>query len=252
MQKSYNVYNNLGYWFLFLLAILVPLGFYKSYFSILFQPKPSIIHIHFCFMTLWIVILITQPFLIKYKKFAVHRLIGKISYVIIPCLLIAAWFMIRYSYYHFLENLRANNSSALTDDQMLQQAAGYEAIAFIYITWLASFYLLGIINRKNTVIHSRFMLAAGLTMVGPAVDRIFGYVFQMERFPGNIPLETFSFLVVDVILILLLLRDYKNKKPVWILWTCFIIYLVGEILELTIQNSPIWKNVVTFLMQPSP
>src|SRR5215813_8088804 len=111
MQKTYNIYNNLGYWFLFLLIALIPLGFYKSYFSVLLQPKPSIIHIHFTFMSLWIVTLITQPFLIKYKKFALHRVIGKISYVLVPCLLIAAWFMIRYSYYHFIENLRAGNPS---------------------------------------------------------------------------------------------------------------------------------------------
>jgi hypothetical protein len=251
MQKTYNVYNNLGYYFLLLLAVFVPLGFYKSYFSILLQPKPSIIHIHFGFMATWIVMLIVQPFLIKYNKKRLHRLIGKISYVIIPCLLIVTWFMLRYSYYHFLENLRTTNPS-LTNDQMLQQAAGYDTITFIYITWLALFYFLGIINRKNSVIHSRYMLAAGLTMIGPAVDRMWYYAFGLESFFGKIPLETFAFLLVDVILVFLLARDYRNKKPLRPLSTALIIYIIGEILELTIQNSPVWKNIVAFLMQPVP
>lgn len=254
MQKTTHVYHNLGYGFLFLLIVLVPIGFYKTYFSVLLQPHPSIMHIHFTFMSLWILTLITQPFLIKYKKFNTHRLIGKISYVLVPCLLIAAWFMIRYSYYHFIDQAKANTQNHFTGDQILQQAASYEAIAFVYISWLALFYSLAIINRRQTTIHSRFMLAAGLTMIGPAVDRIFGYAFGMEKFPGNIPIECFSFLVVDIILVTLLLRDYKNKKPVRILWACLVIYLVGEILELylTNQNVQVWKNIVTFLMKPVP
>ena len=75
MQKVYNVYYNLGYWFL-LLIVLVIAGFYTSYFTVFFQPHATIIHIHFTLMTLWIAMLITQPFLIKYKKLAIHRMLG--------------------------------------------------------------------------------------------------------------------------------------------------------------------------------
>jgi hypothetical protein len=90
MEKSYNIYHNLGYWFLFLI-LLVLAGFYSSYFLVFFQPTPSIIHIHFTLMTLWIVMLIVQPFLIKYKKVAIHRMLGKISYVLVP-LVLDFWF----------------------------------------------------------------------------------------------------------------------------------------------------------------
>jgi uncharacterized membrane protein len=99
MHKSYNVYYNLGYWFL-LLIVLVFAGFYPSYFSTFFEPKSSILHIHFTLMTLWVAMLITQPFLIKYKKLAIHRMLGKISYVLVPLVLASAFFMIRYSYYN--------------------------------------------------------------------------------------------------------------------------------------------------------
>lgn len=46
MQKAYNLYYNLGYWFL-LFIVLVVAGFYTSYFSVFFQPTAPLIHVHF-------------------------------------------------------------------------------------------------------------------------------------------------------------------------------------------------------------
>jgi hypothetical protein len=100
MPKSYDVYRNLGYWFLLLIA-LVFAGFYTTYFSVFLQPKASIIHVHFTLMALWIAMLITQPFLIKYSKLAIHRMLGKTSYVLVPLALVSSFLMVRYSYYHF-------------------------------------------------------------------------------------------------------------------------------------------------------
>lgn len=65
--KSYALYPNLGYWFL-LIILLVFGGFYHTYFSVFFKPKAIIIHVHFGLMAAWVVMLIVQPFLIKYKK----------------------------------------------------------------------------------------------------------------------------------------------------------------------------------------
>ena len=67
MKKTYNVYYNLGYWFL-LLIVLVIGGFYTSYFQVFFEPTHPLIHLHFTLMAIWIAMLIVQPFLIKYKK----------------------------------------------------------------------------------------------------------------------------------------------------------------------------------------
>src|SRR5687768_8868619 len=98
MQKSYNFYYNLGYWVI-LLFVLTLIAFYSSYLSIIFRPTVPVIHIHFVLMTLWMMMLIAQPFLIKFKKLSVHRLLGKISYVLVPLVLTSAFFMMRHGYY---------------------------------------------------------------------------------------------------------------------------------------------------------
>ena len=60
MQKSYSAYINLGYWGL-VLIVLAFLGFYASYIVVIFQPKASIIHIHFVLLTLWMIMLCGMP-----------------------------------------------------------------------------------------------------------------------------------------------------------------------------------------------
>ena len=76
MDKSYKY---LGYFFLLLIPLTIA-GFYKTYIVQFPNFKENItyfIHIHAFIATVWIGILILQPFLIVNKKFALHRKVGK-------------------------------------------------------------------------------------------------------------------------------------------------------------------------------
>ena len=254
MQKSYNVYYNLGYWFL-LLIVLVFMGFYTSYFSVFFQPKAAIIHIHFTLMVLWIAMLITQPFLIKYKRLAIHRTLGKISYVLVPFVAASGFLMIRFSYYHFIDNLQQKVTQGLNQfnsDQILQQASDFQAIAVFWLFMFMLFYSLAVINRRKSTVHSRYMLAMALSLLGPTVDRIMIFVFKLEELPASIPIEAAAFFIANVVLGMLLLKDYKNKRPTKTLSTCLLIYIIGQILYFTIPGTHLWQHVMAFLMKPNP
>jgi hypothetical protein len=251
MQKTYNLYYNLGYWFLALI-VLVAVGFYSTYIAVILEPKASILHIHFVLMSLWIAMLITQPFLIKYKKLALHRMLGKISYVLVPLVLISAFLMIRHGYYFFLNDLKgkvAKGLSQLSNEQMLQQAAAAIAIAFYYFGLFALFYVLAIINRRRSAIHARYMLATALTLLGPTVDRI---VFFNVKLPSFVTYEVPTLILIDLILVLLLIKDYRDKRPTRTLWTCLFIYTIGQVLYFTVPGTNVWQQFVTLVMKPVP
>ena len=251
MQKSYNVYYNLGYWFL-LLIVLVIAGFYTSYFAVFFKPTASIIHIHFALMVIWIAMLIVQPFLIKYKKRAIHRMLGKVSYVLVPLVLLSGFLMIRRAYYLLIDDMHqkaAVGLNQLSDREILQQAAAYQAIGIFYLSWFALFYSFAIINRRKSAIHARFMLATALPLLGPTVDRI---VFFNFKLPAYIPYELPSLLIIDIILAILLWHDYKNKRPTKTLWTCLLIYLTGQVLYFIIPGTEAWQHFVALIMKPKP
>ena len=129
IQKSNHIYHNLGYWFM-LLMVLAFIGFYTSYLSVIFQPAIPIIHLHFILMTLWMLMLIAQPFLIKYKKLSIHRIIGKISYGLVPLVLLSGFLMIRFSYYRDINQLRQDAA------QGLNHFSNYQILQVLRNTWV--------------------------------------------------------------------------------------------------------------------
>jgi hypothetical protein len=240
MQSTYDLYKRgIAYWYLTLIP-LIAWGFYQSYFTTLFTPRPSIIHLHFAFMMIWAAMLITQPLLIRYKKMAIHRTIGKVSYVVMPLLLITGFLMIRFVYYRDLKGLG------------LQGTADSVRIIILYLFWLGFFYSRAILNRRTTSIHARYMVAASLTMIGPTVDRILFFTFGIEKFFGIIPQESLSYLLQDLILTGLLIYDYRKSKPVKVLWICLLIYMIGQFLYFFVKGKDFWETFVSFIMKPVP
>lgn len=255
MQNTYDLYRRgIAYWYLLLIP-LIAWGFYQSYFTVLFAPRPSIVHIHFTFMMIWTAMLITQPLLIRYKKLTIHRVIGKISFGVMPLLLITGFFMIRFVYYRDMNNLNlqvSQGTSKLSSSEVLQQSADNTRIVFVYLFWLAFFYFRAILNRKMTSIHARYMVAASLTMIGPTVDRILYFTFGIEKFFGVIPQESLSYVLQDLLLASLLIYDYKNNKPTKTLWICLLTYMIGQFLYFFVMGKDFWKVFVSFIMQPAP
>ncbi len=250
VQKINNSYNNSGYWFL-LIIVLVFFGFYKSYFSVIFEPRAPVIHIHFVLMVLWIALLITQPFLIKYKKRSLHRKLGKISYIIVPLALITGFLVMRYSFYFsFNDKLEKSTTSGnvLSSDTISRSVADNMGLPFFYLLWFGAFYALAIINRKKSALHARYMMAASLSLLGPTVDRIIFFVFGLEKFPGGIPIESLAFLIADIILITMLIKDYQAKRSVKTLFICLSIYIIGQVMYFTLPGTTVWQNVIISIM----
>ena len=95
------------------------------------------------------------------------------------------------------------------------------------------------------------MLATALALLGPTVDRILFFVFNLSEFPFGIPIEAMAFFIADLILLLLLWKDYKNKRPTKTLLICLCISLAFQILYFTVPSTNVWKELVSFLMRPA-
>ena len=254
MQKFFNVYHNLGYWFALLVVLIVP-AFYSTYFNTLFAGHLPIIHIHFVLMTLWIAMLIAQPFLVKFKKVSVHRMLGKISYVLVPLVLISGFLMIRMSYYRYLQigySKAAEGLTQVSNAELLQNAADFQAIAVFYLVWFALFYSLAIINRRRSAVHARYMLAAALTLLGPIVDRIMLIPLGLESLPGGLSPMWVSFILIDLVLLFLLYKDYQHKRTLKTLLVCLLVYIPAQFVHFAILGNGWWKDFMIFVMLPKP
>ena len=169
-------------------------------------------HFHAFVMSLYVILLIVQPFLIFYKKFETHRLLGKLSYVLVPIIVFSFLTMIHKEY----------------NDKLLLKITNAEFIEFTFLNvgkllLFAGFYLLAIIHRKTTALHMRYIIATALVFVEPSIGRFAGFYMDVDFMPSTLA----SFVITDLILISFIFFDKKkglNYKPYTVALTAFILY----------------------------
>ena len=206
MEKTYK---NLGY----VLLLLIPFtffGFYKTYFNQFptFEDTSFYIHLHATIASGWILMLIAQPLLIRKRKYNLHRLVGRISYLVFPLLIL--------SFIPGMINLA--NSEAPT-------------ILFFPLSdviMLLMFYSLAIYHRRMTAKHMRYMIGAALVFLDPTLGRIgIFWVGLSDKVNQNL-----LFILIFLILIGLIMVDRKKGKD----FTPYLIILSMWILHISIFN----------------
>ena len=191
MDKSYKY---LGY-FLLLLIPLTFAAFFKTYIVQFPNFKPNnnwFIHLHAFIATIWISMLIIQPFLILNRKFAIHRNVGKLSYIIFPLLVLS----------FFPQIIRLFNS----EKPEYIFFPGADCILLII------FYSSAIYYRRKSPIHMRFMIATALVFLGPTIGRIGPIWFGWSE----VLTQNVQYTIIYAILISLIFYDKfynKDYKP---------------------------------------
>ena len=203
MEKQYS---NIGFIF-FLLIPLTFLGFYKTYFVLAPEFVGTIdiyTHVHAFTATLWMTLLISQPLLIRYKNYNLHRTLGKASYFVFSVLILS-----------FIP-------------QMIKEygRGTFPLNASFDVVLLIVFYILAMLNKKNVTIHMRYMIAITLIFIGPTLGRIIYITLDLDylRFL-EIP-----YILVNVLFVGLILWDKANSRkyqPYLVALSGFTIYLAA-------------------------
>ena len=164
------------------------LGFYKTYFGLFpgFEGTNIVVHFHVATILLWFTLLIVQPMLIWKQKMALHRKLGRFSYLL--AFLIVLGF-----------GLVMNHGQLKHKDTGLFGATIFDGLLFILFYGLAIFY------KKNSAYHSRFMILSALPFINPGLGRFIGPEISL-------PVE----LLIILSLLVLEYFNQKKYKPYWI------------------------------------
>jgi hypothetical protein len=199
-----------GYYFIGL-VIIVLLGFWPSYFSGFINGTNKFsfyFHFHAFMMSTWIAMLIIQPILIRKKKLSVHKIIGKLSYIIMPLLFVSVLLLV-----HSRIKGSERNDLGLSI-----------FVPFKDLLILGTVYIIAIRYRHNLQIHARAMIATGIVFIEPALARFMSH----SVFKGNDgPWAYFSTIgIIYGLLIILMIVERKQKNARWVFPLVLSMYII--------------------------
>ena len=213
MNLNRLIYRQSIFFFAFI-AISAVFGFWPAYLSHVAE-KDLLVHVHGALLSLWLAMLITQAYLIRTNRRAIHRQLGKLSYLLAPLILLS------------IATIR-HHAMARADDPF-----GESQMALVFPNAIgqpilfAVTYGLAILNRRDPATHARFMLCTLIPAAGPIFNRVMTFYVS-----DGIVWAPFTGAVVVVSLIGLSLWDWKANRRL----NVFPIVL-GVVLSLIVANS---------------
>jgi len=177
------------------LLLLAMITFWPSYVSL--SPAASSVYTHFHAMvaTLWVLMLIAQPMLIRSGRAQLHRSLGRVSWVLAPVFVISVV-------------LLANNRIRGLEGPAYDFQTYILWLQFSLVTVFAFSWVMAMVKRKSMVHHARFMICTGLTLIDPVVIRLMLWVNDS---PGW-NYQWFTFVLTDLIILSLIWIERKQRS----------------------------------------
>lgn len=211
-------------WVLLLLCVAV-LGFWKPYFSRL-DAAQGMAHLHAMSMLAWIGMLVAQPLLIRTRRLAWHRLLGKASYAVVPLVVVSAL---------ILAQLRISQAPPqLLPMQQFILFLGVSTSVLFLVIWG-----LGIRYRHEPALHARYMAGTALTMIDPSLARV------MISWIPSVPPPFYQFITFGLlytILLTLIALDRKSARGRSALWVLLALFVALHASIMLVPGTSAWQR----------
>ncbi|TWI00982.1 hypothetical protein IP90_02604 [Luteimonas cucumeris] len=215
-------------WVLLLLSVAV-LGFWVPYFSRLTNAQ-GLAHLHVLAMLAWLGMLIAQPMLIRGRQLVWHRRIGKVSYAVVPLLVISALALAQL-------RIREASPQALPIQQFILYLGLSASMMFVLIWGL------GIRYRRNAALHARFMVGTMLTLIDPSLVRVM--IFWVPGVPPPM-YQWITFGLIYAILALLIALDRRAPRGRPVFPTLLGLFVVLHASILLVPGTAAWQRFASW------
>lgn len=229
---------------LLLFVPLVVAGFYPSYWSKITANKTTVLHVHALFMCVWVIMSIVQPWLIMRKKTSIHKIVGKLSYVLIPLIVISGYILIQARYERILlriQNEVATGKLNITTEEVLNRVASSQRHGIIFLLMLMIFYILAIANRKRFLHHATYMIGAIFTSIDPALDRMIGHWASANDIEPNFFIDYGSQLFAFILLLALAVYQRSKKQSLQPVLIVIGIYVISFLIIDFAGRTAAWQ-----------
>lgn len=197
-----SAYRHLGYWLLALPTVMVA-GFWIPYFSEFPHFDAHItpaVHVHAALLFCWVMLLVVQPLAIRYQALSTHRFLGRISYVLMPLIVLFAMAMIRKEYH---EGIGAGMPVATAVAGQYLSCGQLGLLVTVYGLSIRS------ILRGDVARHMRYMVCTAIILLPAGLARSLGYWFDVRQSNA----QTACLVVIDVMLLAPVAYDRRHRMP---------------------------------------
>ncbi len=218
-----RAYRNLGYVLIVLLPVFIA-GFWIPYLSQIPHFDQSItaaVHIHAGLLFCFLILLIVQPLAIRYKAFSTHRILGRLSNVLIPLALVFSVAMLWKEYHQHL-----------ADGATLEMARNAEFLSAVQLLLFGTLYGVSIasIRRRDVATHMRTMICITLVLLPAGLARMLGYWFHIRQASS----QTVCLVLIDACLLALIAFDWRRRLAARPYILVLLAYVVIEALWITL------------------
>lgn len=224
--RTRPLYPRAVFYFLLLLGTAL-VGFWGTYFTRLSEAN-GIRHAHAATGFAWVLLLVTQAWLMRKRNFALHRALGRSSLLLAPLFLVTGLFLVQ---------------DMLAHPSPFAQAFGVR-LAFIDLTslaWFAVAYGLALRHRRETPLHARYMASTALLLLPPALVRALGMnipaiaSFEMAFHAG--------YFVTEFLLVALIVHDQRSEGRIRAPYVLLLVLTVlQQIAFVMLPDVPAWTR----------
>tara|TARA_R110001583_G_scaffold187313_1_gene348567 strand:- start:223 stop:954 length:732 start_codon:yes stop_codon:yes gene_type:complete len=226
-------FDKAGYYAIALIALAL-LGFWPTYFSKFFSGTADFnfyFHFHFALASLWIVLLIVQPILIKKKKLSIHRQTGKLSFIILPLFLVSVILLKHYKISgEVTEGLGASLWLQLKD-----------------LVIISVMFTIAMVNRHNMQIHARAMIATGIVFIEPTLGRFIILTLLPE--PDFMLGLGITVAMMYALIFSLIIIERKQTSGRLIFPLLLVLFMVFHYLIFFQVSFPLWDSIAAWFVR---
>jgi hypothetical protein len=208
----------------FALLAMTVAAFWPTYVSKPLGSADGFTHFHAVMGAAWLLLVITQAHLINTRKFAAHRLIGRLSFLLAPAFVLSSV-------------LLAHHRFSSMDSAAFESEAYTLYLPLSASALFAAAFSLAVIYRRTAPLHARFMACTALLLVDPVLGRIIAFhVLELPQF-WHYQLITFS---VELALLGVMARTLRPAAKAHVFSAFAATYAVILLLWFVAPKTGLW------------
>lgn len=215
-------------WYALALLLLSLLAFWPVYVTKLAFDAELYVNLHTAGVVAWMAFLIVQPLLIRNGRRPLHRRVGKVSYALVPFILVTSLLLA-----HSRAGAMSEEAFSRDGDTFYLPLA---AMALFFIC-----YALAIRNRRDPFVHSRYMIATVLPLIDPVTFRLL--LFYSPLTPSDMVFPVIGYALTDAILIVLAWADRNEPRAGKVFLRLLPVFVLVHLGWFTIGQTDAWLAV---------